>query len=503
MGTLSIRATGFRGAYKHENHRERKLLTSTYLLLLVAILGGTMALIFATRPRRERGAATPPYITVTLLWCVGLFPAILTLFSPRVVSYGIANAYERTGISRLEVEHELRIALTYFLALLASASAMHAILSRRHSDKREPWKGLGSGGGGSRTLWLASLAFFGTGLIAIPFSTEPTFIKGLILGPMVITALYVLPKPDSGWILRQLTNICRVYTYGSLVSLLLAKPWAVRSPYHGVLNFVDFRLEGLCLDSLGLGAIAAMSILLEATSQSHSRWKRSSVIVAGIVLLLTQAKTAWIALVVAGLIQWLFAKKSPADFSTRVGVIAVVVPLVLTVALFGTPSLSLDEPDWLPANNISTLTNRTHLWNITLEEWKRNPVFGYGPLLWGEAFRRNMGDRTLWAGNAHNQLIQTLGQSGALGAVGLLAYLSALLNCGWRRTRYTRGFSLSSVMALLILMTTSTPLTTYSVDIYLFIHGAVFVVISGSTRSLSPKDASKQNKPRPTTTPAA
>lgn len=105
---------------------------------------------------------------------------------------------------------------------------------------------------------------------------------------------------------------------------------------------------------------------------------------------------------------------------------------------------------------ISELSGRTQIWMIALEVWRQNPLFGYGPTIWSEAFRATW--RVPAAFHAHNQFLQSLGAAGIVGVLGLLAYLGALIVGALRAARASRGLAPALVAVMLVRMATEVPL---------------------------------------------
>src|SRR5690606_23765492 len=108
------------------------------------------------------------------------------------------------------------------------------------------------------------------------------------------------------------------------------------------------------------------------------------------------------------------------------------------------------------SREISELSGRTQIWLIALEVWKQNPIFGYGPTLWSDAFRATW--RVPFAFHAHNQFMQSLGAAGIVGVLGLLAYVGALVIGALRAARASRGLAPALVLVMLVRMVTEVPL---------------------------------------------
>ncbi len=105
----------------------------------------------------------------------------------------------------------------------------------------------------------------------------------------------------------------------------------------------------------------------------------------------------------------------------------------------------------LSDEQVVTLTGRTLIWQATVEQWKLNPLFGYGPNLWDlQMSMANVPTIGFVASHAHNQVLQTLGEAGIVGVVGLLLYVVALLAYGVRYARGTNVVALALVSVMLL-----------------------------------------------------
>ena len=130
--------------------------------------------------------------------------------------------------------------------------------------------------------------------------------------------------------------------------------------------------------------------------------------------------------------------------------------LVLFIALaFGLAALG--GTDYLQRKtDIGTLNGRFQIWDVTLQAWRENVLFGYGPDIWSpeRRFRLNMFN----VGQAHNQFVQTLGEAGLAGLLLLVVYLITLLSIALRRFVASRGLILSLLVLLLARCVTESPL---------------------------------------------
>ena len=85
------------------------------------------------------------------------------------------------------------------------------------------------------------------------------------------------------------------------------------------------------------------------------------------------------------------------------------------VLLFGNVGRpGVDFLDSAEGAQLVTLTGRDQIWAVALRRVARDPVFGYGPALWDDAFRASIGMPN--ATHGHNEFIDTLARSGTVGA---------------------------------------------------------------------------------------
>jgi O-antigen ligase len=180
-----------------------------------------------------------------------------------------------------------------------------------------------------------------------------------------------------------------------------------------------------------LGSISAFSVVL-AVWRRDARWRPIWVAGAAAGLILSGSRTAILALALGGVVAAFLAIGRG---GRRTAVLSTALVLTVTgLAVVGVGSRSLST-GWTA--DLATGNGRSTAWAITLEEWRRSPIVGYGPRLWSEDYRVRRGLNGLdWVGQAHNGYIQALGASGVLGFVALVAFILSLVAAGWR-TRVT------------------------------------------------------------------
>lgn len=171
-----------------------------------------------------------------------------------------------------------------------------------------------------------------------------------------------------------------------------------------------------------LGPVAAFALAVELWRPAG---RRSSVIVgvgaAVACCLLAQSRAGWVC-AVAVLAIWLLARPATRGATVIAGYFAVlgVVAWLTWESLYGDAWDSITA--WLAD---SPLTGRSHVWRLAYQEFERNPVLGGGPTVFGEEFRASHGQFGAVTGQAHNQVLETMAE---LGAVGLVIFLAMCLS---------------------------------------------------------------------------
>lgn len=319
--------------------------------------------------------------------------------------------------------------------------------------------------------------------------------KSLYL-PIVLGALIALPEVDLSRLIGHLKSMLATVMLLNLVAAIAFPDFSLLRPYAGPLPGIDFRLYGLTAQANTLGPIALMLLLLELYSPSRTflRWPILALALTNFVL--AQSKTAWLTAFIIVLVaylpyRFLVLQEQPGGHAAAIRLI-----LVLLAGLMGLGlALANVGIDGLLSDEVVSLTGRTSIWATTLAEFERYPLFGYGPELWSLEYRMRMGN--LAAGQAHNQFIQTLGQSGLVGFLLLMAYLSILLRLALLTFKVSRGFSLGLYLLILVRSITEAPLRATLNDWSFFIHATLLIVLAYFTRQVTVKQAKLKQSQAP------
>jgi O-antigen ligase len=257
------------------------------------------------------------------------------------------------------------------------------------------------------------------------------------------------------------------------------------------------RHGGLAPHPVAMGMFAVTALLCLWCRPFAHRWLSGLAWILGLgVLFIAQSKTAWIAFLLCA-ISMLAVRNGPKAWR-RMGdpkegaygvavclstiVIALVLLWAIVLANVGTDIASFFET--AQGAQLVSLTGRDQIWAIAMEEWRANPLFGYGPGLWNEQFRLSIGMPN--ATNAHNQFLDTLARSGVVGAIGLVFYALVLMVLSVRYARATQGLSLALFLALALLSVSEVPLILFGYGTELFAHLLLVITLASAASARVP-----------------
>lgn len=331
-------------------------------------------------------------------------------------------------------------------------------------------------------LVLVFLASFASSVLG----TKPTFIHQTLYTLLVMLAIALAPPIEPEKVAVYAKRILATLLYGSLILASVDPAHYVQTGYSGIIPGFDFRLHGLAPHANGLGPLALLYLVLAYWVPGKRPWQLLGNLAALAVLILAQSKTAWISGIFIFLVLLVFRLGKQADQelkSAQIGWVTAfggglfMAMLALSLAFFVTANPLDTLSRFLTADSeLTTLTGRTGIWEITLETWRRSPWFGYGPGLWDVEFRITHGALAAW--HAHNQFIQALGEMGLFGLAAMLLYVGAMLGYGLRSAAETRGVSLALVLLMLIRAITEIPFKiSVLLDVSFLVHLVVFTVL--------------------------
>jgi O-antigen ligase len=341
--------------------------------------------------------------------------------------------------------------VSQLVPLVSLALGVIAVLSRTRTPIQQARR--------SRRLLLAAFAVVAATVLAGIGATVPSIDRNLLIWLVLLLGLAAHPPSDPAVVVQHLRWILRVFSYGSLIQLVVAPTAAVfpdNSPY-GQLGVMDDRLQGLAGHPNGLGALSATALLVELARVGRRRLWWLHAAAAAVTLLLSESRTSWAA-AAAGMVLLATANLSTPK---RVAGLTTLAATLLAVQL--SPLGQQPQISWDP--EVGTVHGRTSGWRAATAGFSDNPVFGYGPSLLSTAYQEQYYTYELGGafggaerGNAHNQLFQTIGATGLIGTIALFLYIAALVAAARRTHRPTRGLSIALVGILLVRSFSEVPL---------------------------------------------
>lgn len=339
---------------------------------------------------------------------------------------------------------------------------------------------------GGMLLIIGLLSVFLASFASSVFGTKPEFIHQTLYTLLLMVAIALSPPIAPEKVAIYAKNVLAVLLYGSLILAVINPAHYVQTGYSGIIPGFNFRLHGLAPHANGLGPLALLYLLLAYWVPGKRPWHLLGNLAALAALILAQSKTAWVSGIFIFFVLLAFRladqagkelKSAQIGWVTALGGWLFLVMLASGLAFFVTAN-PLDTFFRLLAadSELTTLTGRTGIWEITLETWRRSPWFGYGPGLWDVEFRITHGALAAW--HAHNQFIQALGERGLFGLAAMLLYVGAMLGYGIKFARETRGISLALVLLMLVRAITEIPFKiSVLLDVSFLVHLVVFTIL--------------------------
>jgi O-antigen ligase len=319
-------------------------------------------------------------------------------------------------------------------------------------------------------VWAAVVYCIGSSLLPSILGTSGGFSHQTLYVLPIFIAIFIHAQTKPEQIIRLTRNTILGYLTVSLLWLAINPNLVAETNYRAglvpgaTLRFYGFATHPNTLAPLCLVLMGCLR-LLPFNGNTVNLFGSAVAIIS---LVLTQSKTS---LFLVGLILlyfwWLDYRQNlkaqgPTHYYswvlklvTLAFLSAACIALVVLIDSFGGGALGDSISEMFDNNQFDTLTGRTQIWTATFKAFSENPLFGYGPGLWGIEFRNKTG---LQFTHAHNQYIQTLGASGLFGLITLLAYLGALCVFAWRANANTRGVSWGLFLFIVMRGITEVPL---------------------------------------------
>jgi hypothetical protein len=449
----------------------------------VAMVAGLLLVMALVQAEHRRQGM----IAASMLWVVGVFPLTSALLARNPLFVTLPGETPEGTTAAFVWSGRLLNAL-FFLTALAALWWWLTQAPRPRSSR-------------ARFAWLAGLAMSGAFVLSGLLGTVHQLDYRVIGWPVAVTIIYLVGGSDLDWMVAQLHRILLVTIVGSLISWMVAPNWADQSTlYLATGSFADrsLRLQGLLSHPNDLGAAALFAFLL-GMWRREMRFRYLACGLSLLALVLSGSRTPLLALPVCAAVlvyyRSLDGRRPDRHVSTaRLGWLTVFagVGLILILAL-SAKGLVTSTNGYV--QGIATAQGRAQVWSVTLQQWRHDPLVGYGPTLWSPQFRAAQGLTDLsYAGQAHNQFIDALGGAGLVGLTALLAFCFGIARIGWRRC--DSGLTLALGLATLFVMSTESMLQLGDLPPALVPGLVVFVVaILADHRASAPTSGAARARP--------
>ncbi|TFZ00176.1 O-antigen ligase family protein [Ramlibacter humi] len=356
--------------------------------------------------------------------------------------------------------------------------------------------------------WLTSVA------MPAVFGANPR-ISHEYLYPLLLGLACTLCGPDDRErIFRVTRNALFVYLAAGVALVPLWPSLTLDTAYtQGLIPGLP-RFGGLASHPVMLGMLAQTALVILWARPMQRGWLNSACWALGLgVLFMAQSKTAWLCFVLSGACLVL-VKRAPGTM-TRVGdprrssfgvglllmVIGAVLVALVGMVVFDLPTMIDDFFNSSTGAQLASLTGRDRIWAVALDEWSRNPVFGYGLNLWDAEYRQAIGMPN--ATHGHNQFIDTMARSGTVGLVGLVLYALVLTVMSVRYARSTGGLSLALYVTLALLCISEVPLILVDYGSHVITHFLLIAAVASgaAARVKAPRAAATRIEPTLRTAP--
>lgn len=432
----------------------------TSIALIMGFAGG---LLIEPYIRKVASALLP----TLLLFALG----ISTLFSGRNTAlYGVSGEMMSRDASGLE-SWILRIATaaTVGISVMIVAAASLSKTSRKNA---------------ARPLFLYfCLYFFASYVVSGIFGTVPTMSYKTFYPFIVVFALYVTSDYNEELLLQLARDGLLLMLFVGLCLIPLKPELVMQKTYQGIIPGLSGRFWGLASHANNTGPLAVFNFLLICWLPYKNRlFTFISIALCVITLVLAQSKTAFISaiLVVSVFVYrvWfeaIFGKNvNPAASFLAIALTMLLAIFVLITFVADIYSQSFDQLISMIQGRGTLLTGRENIWSITMAEWQKNPLFGYGPNLWGEEFSARFGYLGV-ASNAHNQIFDTLGAAGVLGVITLAIYIFVLVWYAIQLAGISKWVSIALIVFIGTRCFSEVPLKTMNITTSDFIMQAIVI----------------------------
>ncbi|MDB5870400.1 MAG: O-antigen polymerase [Polaromonas sp.] len=449
------------------------------VLVTGAVLAALMAALGMASTVHLTSGRTHGYMYL-MFYAMLVVVALTTLLSGRDLTIAAMALTEPAPSPR----HPFLVPVQPLVSLLLLTVAGERILSHWLMRNKNP---------PAPALLLIVFIVFWTGTVAAPalLGAYPFMASYYAYSLVIGIAALLATRIEQEKAVRAARNALMVFMVVSLLFIAFKPSLVLDAAYNqGLLPGVP-RLAGLAAHAVSFGILAQLGLLcLHAFPYQHAWFNRLAWVIGFTVLVLAQSKAAWVSFILCsicliavrhGRTLWRrFSDPSRPEFGIlSVGLFMAVVLGVALVLMFGDLDARLNSFfNSAEGAQLASLTGRDKIWAIAYQEWLRNPVFGYGPLIWETDFRLSIGMPN--ATHAHNQFMDTLSRSGTVGAAALVLYAGVLLVLSVRYARASRGLSLALCLAVAIRSISEVPLSLFGYGAEMIAHLLLLMTLAAA-----------------------
>lgn len=429
--------------------------------------------------RRDGGEGGSDRIFGLALLIVGAAPAVVFLdrefchpfVPPPQGRWGVPRAWEYVNPGRSS------------LAALLAAVVLALVIARWAHD----WRGVRCPRPSSGVL-AAACGLYAAPLVSALLTGHGGFGDWWLWLPMVLLALLrYAPSYGLDGLLPRMRRILRIYTWGSLLSLVLIREQVTEANGNGLFNmgWLDGeRLGGVAGHPILLGMLAGVALVVEVTPIARARPWPLHAAAAVLVLGLSQSRTGWVAALLGLLL--LYRPGRPPTLLSR-GLTCGLLAVLGTGLLLLTPGATASVTSALFSDEVATLHGRTVPWETGLRAFRANPLTGWGP-----RFYHDVGSPAGGAfSHGHSQVIHTLATAGLLGAAALVCFVAVLLRAASRARRASCGLAPALAVMTLVFCVTEVPLRSDGLSPNVLLAFVLITVVTvarrGTVRVIPPR----------------
>lgn len=384
-----------------------------------------------------------------------------------------------------------------FVATAAASTGVSALLSAKSVNDREvtqivtPLASLTAQAGTAVAIGILATLFLRKALSAEALVFEPHLLAALAfagvllasdlangdlsLDPqrfaflaLILVVAMASPRLHSASLAGALPLV--VLTSASLLLTVSGADWAVTRPRRIPIPTIDFRMTGLLFQHNQMGLIAASALV--SSVALPRKYRRIVVPIMAVALVLTDSRSS----IYSGFVALLVALVYRRGFSPNRLVVSAGVAVTTVLALF--TAIGAQERDGLGDRQ---LTGRTELWRVAMEIFGESPLIGSGFETFGAVFREARGFN--WAGQAHNQWIQSLSQAGIVGALAFAAYVWLLGRAAARHASVTAGVAPALFILFLLQGISESVLWIVGFGPALLAHAPLLLIVTAAERT--------------------